>query len=58
MGPVSGAELAAAVTNAGGLGVLGLHPDIRGEIRRMKSLIQGDKTCFGYAVSLVTLESN
>lgn len=50
MGPVSNANVAAAVTNAGGLGVLGMAagPDgLRKQIHNLKELIKDDKTCFG-----------
>lgn len=50
MGPVSNANIAAAVTNAGGLGVLGgpHEPNaLREEIRKLKDMLVDDKTCFG-----------
>ena len=55
MGSVAGSELAAAVCNAGGLGVLGAAfwppEQLRSEIRRVKSLT--DKP---YAVDLLVAE--
>jgi NAD(P)H-dependent flavin oxidoreductase YrpB (nitropropane dioxygenase family) len=44
MGPVAGPELAAAVSNAGGCGVLGgvfmPHPILQQAIRRIRALTQ------------------
>jgi nitronate monooxygenase len=56
-GGVAGAELAAAVSNAGGLGVLGMGgvpaPAIREQIRRLRSLTQKP---FGVNIILALLE--